>query len=528
MKRHILSICTLVALCLGGMTSCSDIDDVKDLVLDRVLSPTNISARVSNNTNIVVSWDAMDGATGYEVQAFADSDDYDNLTPDATATTTEDTYTLTGLLGETDYYIRVRAIDENDASRNSKWVEIMRTTNPEQNLNAISDDDLASDGVTLSWTAGLDIDKIVITPTTEGSTTETVTYTPTADEKAAGTVTLTGLVSETTYHVALMLGEKTRGYADFTTLVDVGNATAIYPEDDWVSLIEGATDGEAFAFFPGTYTVAGETSQVGSVTIKANIEIKAVRPGDRPIINTRFKMDEGASLTMKQVVMDGTGTDGGQAFDFVAATVYNSLILDDCEVKNYTKGFFYVSLASEITEITINNCLIHDITCDGGDLFDSRKGCIHSLTIQNSTIWNSCTSRDFVRMDDASSSFAGTAPVMTVDHCTLDGVSNNSSRRLFYVRFKGNSITFTNNMVTNMPDCGRGFSDNANTATPTFKNNNYYNTKNLLSEGGEGKAKFFDADGTEIDPKYKDQASGDFTITNEDIMYGGIGDPRWY
>ena len=42
MKKYILSICTLAAVCLGSVavTSCSEPDDINDLVLNRVLSPT--------------------------------------------------------------------------------------------------------------------------------------------------------------------------------------------------------------------------------------------------------------------------------------------------------------------------------------------------------------------------------------------------------------------------------------------------------------------------------------------------------
>mgnify|MGYP000078259303 CR=1 FL=1 len=56
MKKYILSICTLAAVCLGSVavTSCSEPDDINDLVLNRVLSPTGITARISQEVNIIV------------------------------------------------------------------------------------------------------------------------------------------------------------------------------------------------------------------------------------------------------------------------------------------------------------------------------------------------------------------------------------------------------------------------------------------------------------------------------------------
>ena len=117
MKKYILSICTLAAICIGcvTVTSCSDPDDLNDLVLDRILSPTNITARVSQDVNIIVSWDEMKGASSYEIEAYADTPDYGQRTPDVSNATTLTQTTLTNLIGETAYYIRVRAIDEDNS-----------------------------------------------------------------------------------------------------------------------------------------------------------------------------------------------------------------------------------------------------------------------------------------------------------------------------------------------------------------------------------------------------------------------------
>lgn len=130
MKDIFLSICASLALCLGctALMSCDDQEETSDLVLGRVLSPTNITAQVSQETNIIVSWDEMNGATSYEVEAYADSPDYGARTPDAHITTEETTVTLSDLKRETTYYIRVRAIDGENADRNSLWITIERAT----------------------------------------------------------------------------------------------------------------------------------------------------------------------------------------------------------------------------------------------------------------------------------------------------------------------------------------------------------------------------------------------------------------
>lgn len=514
-----------LAVTAAGFTACEDqSEEVMSIDYSRYFAPINLEARVQNRTEVRLTWTPSQGATSYNIELFAN----DSLTFEGTAAksfngiTAEDLpYVITGLEGETQYSARVQAVGE-DESKASKWSGVFFETDTEQNLDAVTEADLTYNSVTLHWPAGLEVTEIVLEPA------DVPAHTVTSEEMAAGQATITGLKAETQYTAKLMNGTKTRGVQTFTTLIDLAGAIAVSPEDDFVAMLEGAADGDAFAFYPGTYTVPSEEGGAGKLNISASIEIKAVRPSDRPVINGCITLNEGASLSLSQIILDGTDTDGSQAFDYKDEGTYEKLIIRDCEIRNYVKGFYYVNVTATVNEITIDNCLIHGIQCGGGDMFDCRKGYIAALNITNSTIWNSCADRDFIRYDDASGDFAGAAPVITVDHCTIDGVSNDSSRRLLYVRFKGNSITFTNNMVSNMPNCGRGFSDNSNTAEPKFDNNNYFNTKNLVTDGGDGKAKFFDADGTTADPGYADAANGDFTLSNEDLIYNQVGDPRWY
>ena len=506
-------------------TSCEDqSEEILSIDYSRYFAPINLEARVQNRTEVRLSWTPSQGATSYNVEFYAN----DSLTfagtadPTFSGITAQDLpFVVTGLDGETQYSVRVQAVGE-DASKASKWSGVFFETSSEQILETVTEADLTYNSVTLRWPAGQTATEIVLTPA------DVPAHAVTAEEIAAGQATITGLKAETEYTAKLMNGTRTRGTQTFTTLIDLAGATAIEPGDDFVAMLEGAEDGDSFAFYPGTYTVPGENEgEVGKLNISASIELKAVRPSERPIINGCITLNEGASLSLSQIIMDGTGTDGSQAFDFKDEGTYESLIISDCEIRNYVKGFYYLNVTASVGEISIDNSLIHGIQCDGGDMFDSRKGHIGAFSLTNSTIWNSCAARDFIRYDDASSNFSGASSMITVDHCTIDGVSNDSSRRLLYVRFKGNSITFTNNMVSNMPDCGRGFSDNGNTAEPTFRNNNYFNTKNLVSDGGDGKAKFFDGDGTTLDPGYADAANGDFTVSNEDLQFYGVGDPRW-
>ena len=507
----------IIGCLLLGAASCSDApDELTSVDYDRLFSPTSLDCRPINQVDCIVKWNAVVNATSYVVELY--EGETLGETPVRVDEVTEPTLTYEGLLGETHYFVRVKAVGE--AITESKWVEDTFETDPEQIFEAVANADLQATQVTLRWPAGEEADVITLTPA------DVEPYQITPEDIAAGCATITGLTPETEYTAVMTRGEKTRGTVTFTTPMDLGGATRLTPDMDFVAALEDAEAGTVFALEAGTYVIPDEKEAAGKLAISADVTLTAVDADNMPVINGSVALNNGASLTASNIIFDGTGTES-HAFDFVETGNCDHLSLSGCEIRNYSKGFFYLNLATLVNTITVDNCLIHGVECSGSDMFDSRSGAYNSFTLSNSTVWNSCAARDFIRMDDASDNFAGVTPVITVTNCTLDGCSNNSSRRLLYVRFAGNSITFTNNMVSNMPDCGRGFSDNSATAVPTFSNNNYWNTKNLVSDGGDGKAKFFDADGTTLDPGYKDAANGDFTLSNEDLIYEQVGDPRW-
>lgn len=518
-KYSIYCMCGALALCMVTASCSDESEELTEVSYDRLFSPVDLEVRVRQQVNAAISWNDVDKAEGYTLELYlGESSETGVLTQ--TENTTATSFLFSKLEGAETYAVRVKAVGASVPE--SKWTETSFKTDAEQLFYEVDLSLVEAKQVTLMWPAGENVQTLTLEP---GG----ITHTLTAEEIASGTAVITGLTPETAYTATLWKGTKSRGSVTFETLIDLDGANPVYPGDDFVKMLSEAEEGTSFAFFPGVYKAKSEAEgAMAPIIVEKSIEIKAVRPDDRPVINANFQLKPGTSLSLKQVVIDGNGTGGSgcQAFEYTEEGTYGTLTIEDCEIHHFVKGFYYVNVAAEIEAIRINNCLIHDITCSGGDMFDCRKGYIKELNITNSTIWNSCAARDFVRYDDASGSFAGAKPMITIDRCTIDGVSDNSGRRLFYVRFKGNSIVFTNNLISNMPSCGRGFSDNSNTGIPSFDNNNYYNTANLVSNDG-GSGKFYDTEGKTLNPNYKDADNGDFTVSNEDILYYKMGDPRW-
>ncbi|WP_321479274.1 fibronectin type III domain-containing protein [uncultured Bacteroides sp.] len=490
------------------LSGCSDVDsEITGLEYDRLFSPTDLTASIRNKTSVKLSWNPNNIADSYNIEITAEGADAPFTTKDVT--NDDIPITISGLKGETTYTAKVKATSEKYTE--SKWSSVTFTTDAEQIFQKINSDELKATEVTLRWPAGEVATTITLTP-------GDITHTVTADEIAAGAAKISGLTSETEYTAKLLNGTRTRGTISFTTLIDLNGAIAVYPESDFEALIAAANDNDVFALFPGTYGTGNK------FIINKSIALKAARPNNKPIINGLISIQAGNSLEVKEIVFDGTNTDGSQAFTFNTSTPnYGDLKIDGCEIKNYVKGLIYLNVATAVESVTVNNCIIHDITCSGGDFIDSRAGAPKAINVTNSTVYNSVASRDFIRVDDKSSIFAGVTPSINVDHCTLYGVSNSSSKRLLYVRFKGNTISFTNNIVAETRCI---FSNQKNTAMPTFSKNNYSNAPGLFT-GGSTSSLIFDDSASALDPGFSDAANGNFKISQEDIISKGIGDPRW-
>lgn len=551
MKLNKYILMSSIALAAVGMTttSCDDRDDeITSISYSRLFSALNLEARVQNQINVRLSWYEVAGAESYIVNVYEsvnqegeDGDATDNTqfvrVPEGATpvrvcegiTAKQLPYMIEGLTGQTRYVFEVIAVDANGGR--SKGICVEAKTGAEQSFRTVDEAEIEANSVVLRWNAA-DAQGCTIKVQVKGEEGYVVQHEITADEAAAKAAKIEGLTGETTYVAYLKnASNKQRGEVEFTTAIDLGDAIAVTPEDNLKQVIADAPAGSTLALFPGTYSIVNEEGALNKIVINKSLSIKAVRPAERPVINGCIHLTEGASLVLSQVVLDGAGTDGSQAIEWKDAVEYNTLTIEDCEVKNYTKGFFYINVAATIESININNCLIHDIVCSGGDMFDCRAGAYKAFNLTNSTIYNSAAERDLIRFDDKSSNFPGIEPVVTVDHCTFYKVGNGGANyRLLYVRFAGNIINFTNNVVAEFNN-KRGFANQKTTAIPTFKNNYYYNTINLMSldeANGDASITCFDTEGKALSANpFKDAEKGDFTVTNEDMVFYGIGDPRW-
>ncbi len=519
-SKYLLGLVTIITV-----SSCSDqMDEITSLILDRNYAPVELTAKVVNKTNVKLTW-VKSNADSYTIEVFQDDSLTFAGTPVKTITNIQASdipYTVNSLQGETNYSFRVKAVTKDDASRDSKWSTAYVETEAENILSAVNEEtDITATTVTLNWPAGQTATSIVAT-NNDSFASNVITHTITADEIAAGKATISGLTPETNYTLKLYNNTKTRGTVKVKTAIDLGGATLVKAGNDLKTCIDNANDGDVLALMPGTYPI---NTIDGNMPLNKSIAIKSVRSYDKAIIQGGFQLNNGAALSLTQLVLDGNNnTTIKYVADYKTAGKFGDLTIEGCDVKGYTGGVYYVNIAADITNLKINNSIIHNIST-ASDFMDCRLGAIHNLTFTNNTVY-AISCRDFFRYDNKASSFPGVTPYINVDHNTLDGLGS-VNKGVFYVRFTGTSIAFTNNIVSNSTGL---FCKFAPTSIPNFSGNNYYNSPNFV-EATDDKTNVgitvYDNTGTSYNPSYADYANHDFTVKSEDLKSSKTGDPRW-
>lgn len=212
---------------LSGMlfTSCTDANDWGvDTSFDRLFGTKQSSFTVTEGAvSAEVKWDATVNTEYYIIEVSTDSL-YDDIPMGAEnsivygedGSIIQSPYTITGLLGETTYYLRIKSMSKD---KQSNWVylpDYKFTTDKEQILNEPSETEITDEAVSLTWEAGLEVTHI--TYTQDGTL---VTYELSDEEKAVGKVTLMGLNPNTEYTITIYNGEVARGEIEVTTSMSV-------------------------------------------------------------------------------------------------------------------------------------------------------------------------------------------------------------------------------------------------------------------------------------------------------------------
>lgn len=499
-----------VASAVFASSCADDIDPViSELETDRAFAPTDLRAFVRDQTVIELRWLAKEEVTSYEVEFSEDSLEFNSIVRTVSVLPNE-LPLQESFEGETRYSARVKAIVEGQ--NESSWATVTIMTAVENIFETLAPESVAATSVTLNWPAGAAVTKIVINP---GNIEKVIT----PAEQAAGQATIEGLTGETLYTATLFNNAKRRGIVEFETLVDIGTATPVRPEDDLLAIIEAAAEGDVLALFPGEY---GSLDAGLTIDLTKSISIKGVYPFDKPIIYGQVTCGTAvSSITIQSITFIGEGF--GQFYNVSdAAANVASLSIIDCDISGFSNNFIYNNSGGAFGDILVSNSYVHDIPGGGGDGFDFRGGTINSLTVENNTFSNAF--RTFLRMQaECNSVFRNNTfyKVSTVDSGNNRGLFRSSG---------GGSIQVSNCLFVGIGIEGttRGFWTRSGdmSANTTYSNNYYFDSPVLFADGSE----YTDpsaVDATEANPNFADADNADFTVGNQDIKDNAVGDPRW-
>ena len=520
--------------CTVLTVACDDqSEEITYLEHNHLFAPFGLEAKVNNTIDVRLNWTVNSEASSYDLEIYANDSLTFQGTPVRTYTDiTADQlpYDVTGLEGDTKYSARI--MSKSEKIENSKWNGVFFKTDPEKLLKEVDEDNLTASSVTLYFELNRTFTEVTVTP----EKGETIKQPISSQDIENGYVTVNGLAGNTSYTAKLLNNEKNCGIRTFTTLIDPATAIVVSPEGKSLqdAVVEATANKNLILVQAGTYNI-------DEVIVDKEVQIIGERFKDKPILVGKFNMVEGSGITMRNIIMDGNNAKVKRMFSYEDGTTAKEVKVEACEIRGYKEGLFVINNTAKpitVSAITINNNLIYDIACDGGDFLDSRSGSIKALTITNNTIYN-CSqvkTREFIRIDGDADKKPWNPEIteytIKLENNTIVGASK-TFKRLMYVRYPGAKVTMKSNLITNFS----GYLNDQKyieAKNITASNNRYYNAKNAgiiqYKSGDETIKAFIDDNCVEakfVDPKFKDEANGNFTITNEDLIIDKVGDPRW-
>lgn len=460
-------------------------------------------------------------------------------------TLTSSPVVLSGLDGDSKYYMRVKAM--SSTSNESKWVYYKDgssfKTKAEQIFNNVEATDLFEDHVNLSWTPGADVTHITYAKTNDAENIQTINLTD--EEKAAGKYTLAGLNPTSTYTITIYKNDVKRGQLQVTTPAAMPAANFKYSLASDVTVISQDLIDEIAEMAKAA--AGNETNYSATIGIPAGAKVALYGINDSDGGKTNVTIPDGMSVTF-------FGLAGGDAptinldknLDIAGSHAF--IKFQNVKLKENGAGYFInQSKACTVSEFTLENCEVSNLKTSFFRLQGSDAKSIGKLTLKNSIFTNLCAGYGFIHVDAGSG--AGHVDNVEIDGCTFNSICVTGKVFIFSKKTDMQDITIKNSTFYNCNGNGQFFVDfNADTFGPsTFtiencifgKSADEATNKNIRSKTPATVANSFrttdffkvikGVNDTEFSSTqlFKDPANGNFTI-KAGTLKEKAGDPRWY
>lgn len=554
--KNILGTASMMALALSA-TSCTDGNDWDvDGSLSRLFGLNGDKITVETaETSATVTFSAFtsEAVSSPEYYVFEVSKDslYEGVENaniikfGEDKTLTSSPVVLSGLDGDSKYYMRVKAM--SSTSNESKWVYYKDgssfKTKAEQIFNNVEATDLFEDHVNLSWTPGADVTHITYANTNDAENIQTINLTE--EEKAAGKYTLGGLNPTSTYTITIYKNDVKRGQLQVTTPAAMPAANFKYSLASDVTVISQDLIDEIAE--KAKAAAGNETNYSATIGISAGAKVALYDTNDSDGGKTNVTIPDGMSVTF-------FGLAGGDAptinldknFDIAGSHAF--IKFQNVKLEENGAGYFInQSKACTVSEFTLENCEVSNLKTSFFRLQGSDAKSIGKLTLKNSIFTKLCAGYGFIHIDAGSGK--GHLDNVEIDGCTFNSICVTGKVFIFSKKTDMQDITIKNSTFYNCNGNGQYFVDfNVDTFGPsTFtiencifgKSADEATNKNIRSKTPATVANSFrttdffkvikGVNDTEFSSTqlFKDPANGDFTI-KAGTLKEKAGDPRWY
>lgn len=547
-----------VALCAAA---CADENDWDvDSSYDRLFGVANDALDVNEGDSWAeVVFEGFQGSEYYVIEVSTDSltDDMEMGASPNSIIYGEDRSiiaspdTIRGLLGETKYFIRMKACSSTRPE--SKWVYFDNgdggtsfTTLAEQIFNTPTAADLGDTYMNLTWTPGAEVTRLTV-ETPEEIMVQDIDLTQLPDAVANGEYRVENLTQMTTYVFTIYNGETRRGRLELTTMASMPDAdyrytlpstTTVLSQDildqaSEAALAQPGIDPTNYSVTIGipagmTLDVHGTDADTGddtSIRIPDGMSVTffGLAGGEAPVLNATKSIDIGgthAYIRFNNVSF----TDGGCQYliNQSAAATVSELTFDGCRLTDFERSFVRLQNAANaktIQNLNVNNCVVTNVA-QGYSMFYWRnnEGVVNNLNITNSTF--DTFARNFVEITGNS-----TPTAIRVSDCTFyNGPGESGNAR--YIVDANNTASVTVDLtrcifalsVTNT----EGGSNTRGVRNATLNVTEVFFTSDFVlgSNAFEPTATL----GESSTDLFADPANHDFTIQSRNVE---VGDPRW-
>lgn len=557
MKRIKYSVLAVLSLAMT-LFSCSDTMDWEiDPAFDRCFSATSLSV-AAGTTDAIVSFDAgmmkSKGAEAFQIEvtseAFASDEEWDNSENVLHFETETSPCTITGLIGDTEYYLRIRAISSHKTA--SRWVhyatdtKMTFKTDAEQIMYDVADADRGENSITVRWDATKEVTHLTVSDGTEEEGVEPMKIMLDDAAKAAGCYTVTGLNPSTAYTIAIYYNDAKRGSVSASTAAVMPAADFKYTLDpaatviDQVLINDLSEQAKAVAGDPNNYSV--------TIALNANQEVKFYGTGEDGTPSnikiptgmsvTFFGLAGGDKPTMKFIKnIDVTGShayikfqnvnivDGGAGYflNQSAACNVEEFTFDDCSLTGFSTTFFRVQNAASakiFNKLNLINSVFTNISAGYSFIHMDTDG--KGGSIINNIFIDGCTFNGVVKAGKCFiySEKATMSGDITIKNSTFYNWVGNSQYIIDFnaADFGCRSISFENCLFGLQGDNTTSKTVRAN-VVPTYTD--CYKTTDFFKKITDVNELHYSSDELFVDP-----ANGNFSFkpNTTDLP---IGDPRW-